>query len=119
MIHLSLVKKALVILLLAIATVSQPLMAIPAACQMPGKSPAATCAGCCAVNPCCAPSDQMQSSPLSAVAAANAGFLSAIILQPLALPLPKVRSIEFSKFALAFNHAHAPPPRALNCIQLI
>ena len=119
MIHLSVVKKALVILLLAIATVSQPLLAIPAVCQMPGKCPAATCAGCCAVDPCCAPSDQMQSSPVNAVAASTAGFLAAVILPPLALPLPAVWRIEFSKFAQTSNHAHAPPPLALNCIQLI
>ena len=119
MMHLSLVKKALVILLLAIATASQPLLAIPAACQMPGKCPAVTCAGCCAVNPCCPPSDQMQSSPVNAVTASTAGFLSAVILQPLAIPLPTVREIEFSKFARAFSHAHAPPPLALNCIRLI
>jgi hypothetical protein len=116
---LTLVKNALVILLLMVATVSQPLLAIPATCQMPGKCPAVTCAGCCAVNPCCAPSDQMQSSPLSAVTAANAGFLAAIILQPLELPLPTARRIEFSKFALAFNHAHSPPPLAASCIRLI
>jgi hypothetical protein len=61
----------------------------------------------------------MQSSPVNAVTASTAGFLSAVILPPLALPLPTVQRIEFSKFALAFNHAHAPPPRALNCIQLI
>lgn len=119
MIHLSLVKNALVILLLTVATASQPLLAIPASCQMPGKCPATTCAGCCAVNPCCAPSDQMQSSPLAAVAASTANFLSAVILQPMAIPLPTVREIEFSKLALAFSHAHAPPPLALNCIQLI
>jgi hypothetical protein len=61
----------------------------------------------------------MQSTPVNAVAASAASLLAAVILQPLTLPLPTVRPIEFSKFALAFNHVHAPPPRALNCIQLI
>ena len=116
---LTLVKNALVILLLTVATASQPLLAIPASCQMPGKCPAMKCAGCCAVNPCCAPSDQMQSSPVNAVTASTAAFLSAVILQPLTFPLPTVRRIEFSKFALAFNHAHSPPPLAASCIQLI
>jgi hypothetical protein len=116
---LTLVKNALVILLLTVATASQPLLAIPASCQMPGKCPAMTCAACCAVNPCCPPSDQMQSSPVNAVAASTAGLLSAVILEPLALPLPTIRPIEFSKDALAFNHAHSPPPLAANCIRLI
>lgn len=119
MIHLSLVKKILVIWLLAIATVSQPLMAIPAACQMPGKRAAITCAGCCAENPCCAPADRQQSSPLAAVTKSIAEFLPVATWQPVEVPMPIVRQIEFSKFARAFNHAHAPPPLALNCIQLI
>jgi hypothetical protein len=116
---LTFVKNALVILLLMVATASQPLLAIPASCQMPGKCPAASCAACCAVNRCCAPSDQMQSSPLNATAPSSAAFLAAVILQPLALPLPAVCEVEFSKFALTSSHAHAPPPLALNCIQLI
>jgi hypothetical protein len=61
----------------------------------------------------------MQSSPVNAVAASTASFVSAVILQPLALPLPTVQRIDFSKFALAFNHAHSPPPLAATCIRLI
>ncbi len=116
---LSLVKKALVILLLMVATVSQPALAIPASCQMPGKCPAVTCAGCCAENPCCAPSDQQQSSPLSAVAASAADFLPAVIWQPVAVPMPIVRHIHFPQFTRTLGDAHAPPALALNCIQLI
>jgi len=115
---LSLVKNALVILLLMVATVSQPLLAIPASCQMPGKCPAVSCAGCCAENTCCAPADQQQSSPLSAVSASTA-FLPAVIWQPVAVPMPTVRQIQFPQFTRALGVAHAPPPLALNCIQLI
>ena len=115
----SLVRNALVILLLMVATASQPLLAIPASCQMPGKCPAVSCARCCAENPCCATSDRQQSSPLSALAASTGAFQPAVIWQALVVPLPTVRHIEFPQFTRTLGDAHAPPPLALNCIQLI
>ena len=117
--NLSLVKNALVILLLMVATVSQPLLAIPASCQMPGQCPAVTCAGCCAENPCCASSDQRQSSPLAAVAKFTADFLPALTWHPVEAPMPVVQQTQFPQFTRAFGDAHAPPPLALNCIHLI
>ena len=112
-------KNALIIFLLVLATVSQPLLAVPAACQMPGKCATVSCAACCAQNPCCAASDRQQSSPLSALAASTGAFLPALIWQPLAVPTPTVRPIEFPQFTRTLRDAHAPPPLALNCIQLI
>ena len=116
---LRIVKKAFVILLLMVATLSQPVLAIPASCQMPGKCPAVTCAGCCAENPCCAASDRQQSSPVNALSAATVPFLAAVIFEAVAVPLPTVRHIEFPQFTRTLGDAHAPPPLALNCIQLI
>ena len=112
-------KSALVTLVLMLATATQPLLAIPASCFMGGERQKMTCSSCCAVNPCCSPSDQQQSSPVVAVLKSTADFLAAITLQPVTAPLPIVRHSEFSKSAGAFSHAHAPPPLALNCIQLI
>lgn len=108
-----------VTLLLILATAAQPLLAIPAACQMPGSCPKMTCAGCCAENPCCAVSDRQQSSPVKAVTQVTAALLPAIVPQAVTVPLPAVREIEFAKYSRGFSHAHAPPPLALNCIQLI
>ncbi len=119
MVYLSMVKKALVALLLMVATVSQPHLAIPASCQMPGKCPGVTCAGCCAENPCCAPADQQQSSPLTAVAKSAADFLPAITWQPIEVPMPVVQHLQFPQFTRTLGDAHAPPPLAANCIQLI
>ena len=116
---LNLVKNALVILLLMVATAAQPLLAIPASCQMPGKCPTVSCAQCCAVNPCCAPSDQQQSSPLAAVVKSTGDFVPAIMAPPVAAPLPVLRHIQYPKIARLFADAHAPSPLALNCIQLI
>jgi len=70
------------------------------------------------VNPCCAPSDQQQSSPLSAVVKSG-DFVPAIMALPVAVPLPVVRHIQYPRFARLFAEAHAPSPLALNCIQLI
>jgi len=112
-------KALLLISLVIVAVAAQPLLAIPALCQMPGKCASVSCAACCAVNPCCAPSDQQQSSPLNAVLEATASFLPAITSQRVSVPMPTVQQIDFPKFARASSHAHAPPPLALNCIQLI
>jgi hypothetical protein len=112
-------KTALVTFMLMLATATQPMLAIPASCFMGGERQKMTCSSCCAVNPCCSPSDQQQSSPVAAVIKSTADFLATIAWQPVTAPLPIVRHGEFSKFARAFSHAHAPPPLALNCIQLI
>ena len=112
-------KSVLMVFLLIATVATQPLLAIPASCQMPGKCPTASCAKCCAVTPCCAPSDQQQSSPLTAVVKSTGDFVPAIMAQPVAVPLPVVRHIQYPKIARLFADAHAPSPLALNCIQLI
>jgi hypothetical protein len=116
---LDLVKNALVILLLMVATGVQPMLAIPASCQMQGERQAMSCAGCCAVQACCAPSERQESSPLAAVLKSNGDFVPAITWQPVAVPLPVVRHIQYPTIARLFAVAHAPSPLALNCIQLI
>jgi hypothetical protein len=112
-------KSALVTLVLMLATATQPMLAIPASCFMGGERQKMTCSSCCAVNPCCSPSDQQQSSPLVAVVKSTADFLATITWQAMTVPLPIVRQSEFSKFARALGNAHAPSPLALSCIQLI
>jgi hypothetical protein len=112
-------KSALVTLVLMLATATQPMLAIPASCSMGGERQKMTCSRCCAVNPCCSPADQQQSSPVAAVIKSTAHFLAAITWQPVTVPQPIVRQSESSKFARAFGIAHAPSPLALNCIQLI
>ncbi|HSH37410.1 MAG TPA: hypothetical protein VK993_01380 [Chthoniobacterales bacterium] len=112
-------KSALMTFLLMLATATQPLLAIPASCQMQGQQQAMNCSGCCAVKACCAPSDRAESSPLAAILKSNGQFVPAVMLQPVAVPLPIVREVECPKFARLFPDAHAPPPLALNCIQLI
>ena len=112
-------KSLLVTLLLMLATATQPLLAIPASCQMQGERQAMSCSGCCAVQACCAPSERQESSPLSAVVKLTGDFVPAIIWQSVAVPLPVVRHIQYTKIARLFADAHAPSPLALNCIQLI
>ncbi len=111
---------ALAVLLLAIlAMAAQPLLAVPASCQMQGERQAMSCAGCCAVKACCASSEREESSPLAAVVKSSGDLLPAITWQSVAVPLPLVRHIQYPKIARLFADAHAPSPLALNCIQLI
>ncbi len=111
---------ALAVLLLAIlAMAAQPLLAVPASCQMQGERQAMSCAGCCAVKACCASSEREESSPLAAVVKSPGDLLPAITWQSVAVPLPLVQHIQYPKIARLFADAHAPSPLALNCIQLI
>ena len=111
-------KSILVTLMLLLATATQPLLAIPASCQMQGERQAMSCSGCCAVQACCAPSERQESSPLAAVVKSG-DFVPAIMAPPVALPLPVVQHIQYPTIARLFAEAHAPSPLALNCIQLI
>ena len=112
-------KSALITFLLMVPTATQPLLAIPASCQMQGERQAMSCAGCCAAKACCAPSERQESSSLAAIVKSTGEFVPAISIQPVAVPLPIVREVKHPKFARLFPDAHAPPPLALNCIQLI
>jgi len=112
-------KAALAVLMLAIfAMATQPLLAVPASCQMQGERQAMSCAGCCAVKACCAPSERQESSPLAAVVKSG-DFVPVIMAPSVAVPLPVLRHIQYPKIARLFAEAHAPSPLALNCIQLI
>lgn len=112
-------RAVLVTLLLIIATATQPLLAIPASCMMGGENQKVTCASCCAAKSCCAVSEQQKSTPLAAVQNHAADFVATVPLLPAALPVPLVRPIPYRNFVRFEGHAHAPPPLALNCIQLI
>lgn len=119
--YCAVMKSALgMLLLLIMATVSQPLLAIPAPCQSgmaewKGKP----CAACCAEMPCCAPSKQLDSSRVNAVVNPNADAFAPMLVANItsAAPMPSVSECQSSIADL--RQEHAPPPRALNCIQLI
>lgn len=110
---------ALVTLLLIVATAMQPLLAIPAACTMGGERQKMNCTSCCAVQACCAVANQQPSTPLAAVHNSAAEFVATVPLWPLAIPVPFVRPVQYRSLAEFDGLAHAPPPLALNCIQLI
>ena len=106
-------------LLLIIATAMQPLLAIPASCAMGAQQQRMTCASCCAMNPCCAVSDQQQSTPLAAVQTSAAEVLAVVPLEPVCIEAPVVRVNRY-RFSTSLRGAgHSPPPLLLNCIQLI
>jgi len=106
-------------LLLIIATATQPLLAIPAFCTMGGERQKMTCARCCAVNPCCAVADQQQSTPLAAVQTSSADVLAMVSLEPARIEAPFVRGIRYRSSTSLKGAGHSPPPLVLNCIQLI
>ena len=106
-------------LLLIIATATQPLLAIPASCTMGGERQKMTCASCCAANPCCAVTDQQQSTPLAAVQPSSADVLALVPLERVRIEAPFVREIRYRSCTLLNGAGHSPPPLVLNCIQLI
>ena len=112
-------KSALVMLLLIIATATQPLLAVPASCTMGGERQKMTCASCCAANPCCAVVDRQQSTPLPAVQTASADVLAVFPLEPIRIEAPFIRQIRYSSSTFLQGVGHSPPPLVLNCIQLI
>ena len=108
------------LLLLITTTVSQPLLAIPAPCQS-GMAEWKTkpCAACCAEMPCCAPSKQLDSSRVNAVGNPNADTLTPLLVAQIAISAPLPPLSKDVAHGADLRQEHAPPPRALNCIQLI
>jgi len=112
------VKSGLVILLQAIAITTQPLLAIPAACQMSGGCETKACAACCAENPCCAPSQRDDATPVSAVCSLASVLIPTALPAAVTVPVLPARSFEFAAAGWE-KVGHVPHPRALSCIQLI
>ena len=112
-------KAALITLLLIVTTVTQPLLAAPAACRMPSPHKAVACASCCAAMPCCIVSERENATPVSAEATFPADPLGALPAQPLALLAMLDQPRDDRSFLPLSRVAHSPPPLALSCIQLI
>src|ERR1051326_6339207 len=99
---------AFVTLLVVAATVTQPLLAVPASCMMPGQDKAMACASCCAVEACCTSLERKDSAPVVADATLSGGFLVALPLQSTALPAPPDHLGGYRNFPRAGRIAHMP-----------
>ena len=112
-------KAVLITLLLVVATVSQPLLAAPAACRTPAHEKAVACASCCGANSCCAVSERKDSAPETAEATLPANLLMALPSPAIVLLAPIDLFDGFRSFRCSPHGTHALPPLALSCIQLI
>jgi hypothetical protein len=112
--------KAVVLVLLLAATLTQPVLAVPAACAMPGVQKM-TCAGCCASSRCCAMNQRQQPQPVAAIA--NAVTNHQLLFTAASSPVAIVRDVsprpEWIRFEHSAGISHSPAPLALSCIQLI
>ncbi|MEP6810775.1 MAG: hypothetical protein ABI992_11070 [Chthoniobacterales bacterium] len=112
-------KHAFVTLLLMLATATQPLLATPVSCSMPAAAQAVACPGCCAKMACCVRTGRAPSEPIVAVVTFNANMLPVVISTSVTTPPLAARALPRWDSARNFLRAHAPPPLAQNCIQLI